>query len=101
MWRREWPEADLIAVFGSKPQAIDVTTVDGQWMLRMKLAPRSAGGSPTTMALPYDEAHRRLARRLGWDAMPAPAARVSRTRRGFVAEGVGFGHRAGLCLSSR
>ena len=101
MWRREWPEADLIAVFGSKPQAIDVTTVDGQWMLRMKLAPRSTGGSPTTMALPYDDAHRRLARRLGWDAMPAPAARVSRTRGGFVAEGVGFGHRAGLCLSSR
>lgn len=97
-WRREWPEADLIAVFGSKPQAIDVTTVDGQWMLKMRLVSRSSGGSPTTIALPYDEAHRRLAQRMGWDAMPAPAARVSRTGGGFVAEGVGFGHRAGLCL---
>ncbi len=98
VWRREWPEADLIAVFGSKPQAIDVTTIDGQWMLKMKLASPSAGGSPVTIALTYDEAHRRLAQRLGWDAMPAPAARVSRTGGGFVAEGVGFGHRAGLCL---
>jgi len=98
VWRREWPEADLIAVFGSKPEAIEVTTVDGQWMLRMKLAPRPGAGSPTTIALTYDEAHRRLAQRLGWDAMPAPAARVSRTGGGFVAEGVGFGHRAGLCL---
>jgi|GEM_PF-1110681 len=100
VWRREWPEADLIAVFGSKPQAIDVTTVDGQWMLRMKLASRSSGGSPTTIALPYDEAHRRLAQRMGWEAMPAPAARVSRTGGGFAAEGVGSGHRAGLCLGS-
>lgn len=99
-WRREWPEADLVAVFGSKPQAIDVTTVDGQWMLKVKLASRSSGGPPTTLALPYDEAHRRLASRMGWDAMPAPAARVSRTGGGFVALGVGFGHRVGLCLGS-
>lgn len=90
---------DLIAVFGSKPQAIDVTTVDGQWMLKVKLASRSSGGPPTTLALPYDEAHRRLASRMGW-AMPAPAARVSRTGGGFTAEGVGFGHRVGLCLGS-
>ena len=100
VWRREWPEADLVAVFGSKPQAIDVTTIDGQWMLKVKLAPRLGTGSPTTIALTYDEAHRRLAQRMGWDAMPAPAARVSRTGGGFVAEGVGFGHRAGLCLGS-
>jgi hypothetical protein len=99
-WRREWPEADLIAVFGSRAQAIDVTTIHGQWMLKVKLTPRSGTGSPTTIALTYDEAHRRLAQRLGWDAMPAPAARVSRTGGGFVAEGVGFGHRAGLCLGS-
>ena len=99
-WRREWPEADLVAVFGSKPQSIDVTTIDGQWMLKVKLTPRSGTGSPTTIALTYDEAHRRLAQRLGWDAMPAPAARVSRTGGGFAAEGVGFGHRAGLCLGS-
>jgi len=98
VWRREWPEAELVAIFGSKPEAIDVTTIDGQWMLRVKLAPRSTAGSPATIALTYDEAHRRLAQRMGWDAMPAPAGRVSRTGGGFAAEGVGFGHRAGLCL---
>jgi hypothetical protein len=100
VWRREWPEADLIAVFGSKPQAIDVAAIDGQWMLRVKLASRSTSGSLATIALTYDEAHRRLAQRMGWDALPAPAARVSRTGGGFTAEGVGFGHRAGLCLGA-
>jgi len=85
-------------VFGSKPEAIDVAVVDGQWTLKLKLAPRGATGASTTITLPYDEAHRRLAERLGWDAMPSPAARVLRTGGGFIAEGVGFGHRAGLCL---
>jgi hypothetical protein len=100
VWRREWPETELIAVFGSKPRAVDVTVVDGQWMLRVTLAAREAKGADTTIALSYDEAHRRLATRMGWDAMPAPAARVSRSGGGFAAEGVGFGHRAGLCLGS-
>jgi hypothetical protein len=85
-------------VFGAGPEAIDVAIVDGQWMLKVSLAPRSVPGSATTIVLPYDEAHRRLAARMGWDAMPAPASRVSRTRAGFVAEGTGFGHRVGLCL---
>lgn len=98
VWRREWREADLTAIFGSKPQAIDVAIVDGQWMLNVTLAARAAAGPKTTIALAYDEAHRRLAQRMGWDAMPAPAARMSRTRGGFVAEGRGFGHRVGLCL---
>jgi hypothetical protein len=64
------------------------------------LASRVAAGSSTAITLTYDEAHRRLAPRMGWDAMPAPAAHVSRTGGGFAAEGVGFGHRAGLCLGS-
>lgn len=102
VWRREWPERDLTAVFGSRAQAIEVTDVDGQWMLRVTLGSPAVSGRPAapalTLTLTYDEAHRRLAQRLGWDAMPAPAARVSRTGGGFVAEGVGFGHRAGLCL---
>jgi len=97
-WRREWPETDLVAVFWSRPEAIDIAIIDGQWMLKVRLAARVAGGAPTTVVLTYDEAHRRLAERLGWDAMPAPAARVLRTREGFAAEGVGFGHRVGLCL---
>ncbi len=98
VWRREWSTADLAAVFGARPEAIDVAIVDGQWMLRVRLASRTASGSAMTIALTYDEVHRRLAARIGWDALPAPASRVSRTHAGFVAEGTGFGHRVGLCL---
>jgi hypothetical protein len=98
VWRREWSTADLTAVFGAGPEAINVAIVDGQWMLKVSLAPRTAAGSATTVALTFDEAHRRLAARMGWDAMPAPASSVSRTRAGFMAEGTGFGHRVGLCL---
>lgn len=98
-WRREWSFAEVEAVFGARPLSIDVALVDGQWFLKVKTASRSSASEPpTTLALTYDEAHRRLASRLGWDAMPSPALRVTRSGPGFVAEGVGFGHRVGLCL---
>lgn len=98
VWRRVWSRAALAAVFGAAPEAIDVTTIDGQWMLRV-VGRRPPSASDQTLALTYDDAHRRLAKRMGWDAMPAPASRVSRTATGFVAEGTGFGHRVGLCLA--
>lgn len=98
VWRHHWPAADLAQVFGAKAEALQVEIVDGQWMLKVTLASRVAAGPPITLSLTYDEAHRRLASRMGWDAMPAPAARISRSTSGFVAEGVGFGHRVGLCL---
>jgi len=99
IWRREWSAADLVAVFGTRPEAIDIAVLGGQWMLKVRLAPRQSGRNSTSLTLTYDEAHRRLAERLGWDAMPAPATRVSRTSSGFVVEGRGFGHRVGLCLA--
>ena len=97
-WRRTWSTEDLRAVFGGSPTAIDVVEIDGRWTLKVAL--KSDDGSPArTLGLDYDDAHRRLASKLGWDAMPAPASRVSIARSGFVAEGVGFGHRVGLCLA--
>jgi len=98
-WKREWKAADLAAVFGATVESADVTDQDGQWMLKVSLAPRTPAGPRTVLMLPYDEVHRRLAGRLGWDAMPAPAARVVRSSEGYVASGVGFGHRVGLCLA--
>ena len=98
VWRREWQTADLAAVFGEVPGSIDVGVVDGQWMLKTRL-PARPGASAKTIGLTYDQAHRRFAQRMGWDSMPAPATRVSRSASGFVAEGVGFGHRVGLCLA--
>lgn len=99
IWRREWAAADLSAVFGSRPETIDVATVDGQWRLNIRLPARDSPRGSTMLSLTYDDAHRRLATRLGWDAMPAPASRVLRSGAGFAAEGTGFGHRVGLCLS--
>lgn len=93
IWKRTWPGADLAAIFGAVPAAIEVVTVDGQWFLRVTLDSKTGA-----LNLNYDDAHRRLAARLGWDAMPAPASRVTRGTQGFTAEGVGFGHRVGLCL---
>ncbi|MEO8359040.1 MAG: hypothetical protein ABI672_03335 [Vicinamibacteria bacterium] len=98
VWHRAWKESDIAAVFGVKPDSIAVTTVDGQWMLKVAL-PSSADAPARSIGLTYDEAHRRLAQRMGWDAMPAPASRVSRSATGFLAAGVGFGHRVGLCLA--
>ncbi len=99
IWRREWSDPDLSAAFGSRAEAIVVATVDGQWRLNLRLAARDSTGGSTMLSLTYDDAHRRLATRLGWDSMPAPASRVSRTNSGYVAEGTGFGHRVGLCLA--
>jgi hypothetical protein len=93
-WKRAWPAANVAAMFGAEPLAMDVVTVDGQWFLRVKLKGKSA-----TLDFNYDDIHRRLAARLGWDALPAPPSRVTRTAAGFTAEGVGFGHRVGLCLA--
>ena len=84
-------------IFGSPVSDISVDVVDGQWMLRVRGQTR--GSEPEPRFFSYDEAHRRLKGRLGWDAMPSPASRVERTARGFRAEGVGFGHRVGLCLA--
>jgi hypothetical protein len=98
-WRRMWPERDLAVIFGVKATSIGVSIVDGQWFLKVTTARSSAEKLESALFLHYDDAHRRLADRLGWDALPSPAARVLPASRGFVAEGVGFGHRAGLCLA--
>ena len=50
--------------------------------------------------LRYDEAHRLLAEVLGWDALPSPASRLRPVAEGYEVEGVGSGHRVGLCLAN-
>jgi hypothetical protein len=90
-WSRLWSEADLSRALGATVTRLEATTVGGVWTLRA----RTAGGD---LDLRYDEAHRRLAAVLGWDALPSPADRILHTARGFRAEGVGSGHRVGLCL---
>jgi hypothetical protein len=89
-WRRFWPEHELARAFGGPVAAIVVVEVGGVWTLRVS-------GALGSRDLRYDDAHRWLdavARR----ALPSPATRVTRVAGGFLAEGVGFGHRVGLCL---
>lgn len=90
-WRRRWPLDALRRAFGAEPADVRVDDADGVWRLEIALP---AG----RRRLLFDDAHRALAGALGWDALPSPAARVRRTGQGFEAEGVGAGHRVGLCL---
>jgi stage II sporulation protein D len=93
-WSRRWNDADLRAVFGDRVRSMAVTEALGVW----KLCVETAAGIES---LGYDEAHRRLAATLGWAALPSPATAVAREGGAWRAEGVGLGHRVGLCLGDR
>lgn len=90
-WTRYWSAASLSKAFGGPVDALSVVWPNGVWTLRVKQPSRS-------LDLSYDDAHRRLAAVLGWDAMPSPADRVMVDADGFTATGRGSGHRVGLCL---
>ena len=90
-WSRLLSDPDIARAFGAPVERLELTTLDGIWTLRVST-------SRGDRDLLYDEAHRRLAGILGWDALPSPATRIYRTAGGFRAEGVGRGHRVGLCL---
>lgn len=91
VWRRTWPTAVLTRLVGFPVTGAAIDDSDGTWSLVLT-------GPRAEARWRYDEAHRHLADELGWDAMPSPAARVHRVATGFEAEGVGAGHRVGLCL---
>jgi hypothetical protein len=90
-WSRFWSDADLTRAIGAPVESLAVAWPDGVWTLEVV-----AGGA--RQALRYDDAHRALADAMGWGALPSPAMRVSRAGYGWRAEGVGLGHRVGLCL---
>lgn len=90
-WVRDWSAKDLARAFGGPVEALSVMELRGRWTLRATVAGRA-------LDLDYDEAHRRLARPLGWGALPSPADSVERWADGYRARGVGLGHRVGLCL---
>jgi hypothetical protein len=90
-WSRAWRSADLARAFGAPVRGLRVERPAGVWTLRIET-------SAAAWSLRYDEAHRRLAAVLGWDALPSPADAVEPSPAGFTARGVGWGHRVGLCL---
>jgi hypothetical protein len=91
-WTRDWPAVALARAFGGRVLSLDVEA-DDVWSLRV----RTERGLERFR---FDDARRRLASAMGGGPLPAPAARVSRVTDGFRAEGVGRGHRVGLCLAN-
>ena len=90
-WVREWSAADLAKAFETPVTQLDVTHDRGVWGLRV-----AGPQGPRTFS--YDDAHRRLAKVLGWGALPSPADEVAPGPSGWRAAGAGQGHRVGLCL---
>jgi hypothetical protein len=91
VWRRRWTGDLLARAFGGTIRSLEVVETGGVWKLRVLIAAGSRD-------VGFDEAHRLLARVSGWDSLPSPATHVVRNETGFEAEGVGSGHRVGLCL---
>lgn len=90
-WHRLWKAADLARAFGGPVEGLEIRFPEGVWTLSVI---RASGRKDFR----FDEAHRRLARILGWDALPSPADEIQATPEGFQVHGVGQGHRVGLCL---
>ena len=85
------------AVEHARGQVADLLRVradDGVWGLEVETP-----GEVRTLR--YDDAHRALFGVLGWNALPSPADRVFAAPGGYHAEGVGLGHRVGLCLGGK
>ena len=91
-WTRTWRSAEVERAFGGGVRSLRVKAEDGVWGLEI------AWDGREPRRLLYDDAHRRLARVMGWGSLPSPADRVFRSAAGWQAEGVGLGHRVGLCL---
>lgn len=91
LWQRLWKPADLARAFGGPVEGLEIRFPEGVWTLSVH---RSDGRKNFR----FDEAHRRLARILGWNALPSPADEIQATPEGFQVRGVGQGHRVGICL---
>lgn len=90
-WVRQWPGDRLRQALGHEVLDLAVVWRQGIWHLRVR-------GTTGTRDLRYDTAHRLLATALGWDSLPSPADHIIPIARGWEAQGLGSGHRVGLCL---
>lgn len=93
VWTRRLPAAALETAFGSRVVTLEAVESDGVRRTRLTLA------DGRRLLLLYDEVHARLAPSLGWDSLPAPPDRYLPNADGFEVQGVGAGHRVGVCLA--
>ncbi len=91
-WVRSWRRVELEQAFGPGLESITLVPAPGVWGLVI-----TRHGVRKTLG--FDEAHRRIAGVLGWDALPSPADGLEVTSEGVRLRGVGSGHRVGLCLA--
>lgn len=91
-WTRLWSHKVISKAFGNDAE-LSLEWPNGVWTLCVHQ-------NGKTTRLNYDQAHRRIYTVLGWDALPSPARAIQKNDDGYVVEGVGFGHRIGLCLGS-
>jgi hypothetical protein len=94
-WTRTWSTGELGRAFGAAVRSMRVRSDDGVWGLEVG----TDQGGPRLLR--YDQAHRVLAAVLGWGSLPSPADRAFPSGSGWRAEGVGLGHRVGLCLGPK
>lgn len=90
-WSRLWKSAEVEKAFGGGVQSLEITAERGTWILRV----HTAKGARNYR---YDDAHRAIARVLGWNALPSPADKIEPAEDGYRVTGRGSGHRVGLCL---
>lgn len=93
VFTRRLPAAALKTAFGSRVVSLEAVEREGVRRTRVALT------DGRRLSLLYDELHARLAPSLGWDSLPAPPDRFLRTGDGFEVQGVGAGHRVGVCLT--
>lgn len=91
-WSRSLSDRDLGLVFGGDVEEIEAVERGGVLVTRVQVA-----GS--TRFLLYDDLHRLVAERLGWQALPSPPDSFERTPGGWLVRGRGSGHRVGVCLA--
>jgi hypothetical protein len=89
-------ESDLTAIFGG--EVVSLSAIERDEVRMTSVTIRTSAGLRDRLLL-YDELHRLVAARLGWDALPSPPDRFARAAGAYQVDGRGSGHRVGLCLA--
>jgi hypothetical protein len=90
-WSRSISDETFYAVFHRRPLAVEAVERGGVRKTEVTFADGE-------VAFLWDDLHQRLARAVGWNALPSPPDSWTRAGSGWKASGRGRGHRTGYCL---